>query len=95
MAKKSMKQEIEKAKEMSLEEARKWRASLAKPASSLALKEEQIREAWRLYWAQEKSKWANSKDLEHIIWLHLKAVSMAAPARFEEGIKHFGLKRIS
>jgi hypothetical protein len=99
MAKKNMKQEIEKvaekAKEMSLEEAKKWRASLAKPAASLALKEDQVREAWRLYWAQEKSKWANSKDLEHIIWLHLKAVAMAAPARFEEGIKHFGLKRIS
>lgn len=93
MAKKDLKEKGEEMKEMSLEEAKKWRASLAKPEP--ALKEEQIREAWRLYWAQEKSKWANSKDLEHILWLHLKAVSMAVPARFEEGIKHFGLKRIS
>lgn len=91
MAKKELKEEN---KEMSTEEAKKWRASLAKSPSSI-LTEEQRREAWRLYWAQEKSKWANSKDLEHIVWLHLRAVSMAVPSRFEEGIKHFGLKKIS
>jgi hypothetical protein len=90
-----VKAKVEEVKEMSLEEARKWRASLAKAAAPAILKEEQVREAWRLYWAQEKSKWANSKDLEHIIWLHLKAVAMAVPSRFEEGIKHFGLKKIS
>jgi muconolactone delta-isomerase len=107
MAKKSFKEEVEAVKakvetkveavkEMSAEEARKWRASLAK-ASDAVLSENQLREAWRVYWAQAKSKWANSstKNLEQFIWLHLKSVKMASPTQFEAGIKHFGLKKVS
>lgn len=81
-------------KEMSLEEARKWRASLAKPELS-SLTEDQKRESWRLYWAQNKASYGRGKELEEIIWLHLKAIKMDSPSQFEQGAKHFGLKKIS
>lgn len=84
----------EKVEEMSLEEARKFRASLAKPEEK-KLEESEKREAFRLFWAQEKYKYGKSKDLEQILWLHLKAVKMDEPEKFEDGLSHFGLKKIS
>lgn len=91
MAKKN--QEKAPSREMSIEEARAYRASLAKPAEP-ALSEEQKREQFRLFWAQEKHKYGKSKDLESVLWLHLKATQMDEPAKFESGIAHFGLKKI-
>ena len=96
-AKKEVKQEASSKKEMTAAEAKAWRASLAKPAAPAALSEPQAREAWRVYWAQHKSKWANSatNGLEQFIWLHLRSTKMNKPSEFEAGIKHFGLKKNS
>jgi hypothetical protein len=52
------------------------------------------REAFKLFWAQEKSKYGKSKDLEEILWCHLKAIKMDHPEKFEDGIAHFGFKKI-
>lgn len=88
MAKKSERQE-----EMTPEEAREYRAAQFKPAPrSLTLEER--REAFRVFWAKEKIKYGKSKDLEQVIWVHLKAVKMDSPEQFEAGIQHFGLKKI-
>jgi hypothetical protein len=80
--------------EMTAEEARAFRASLAKPAKK-QLSDEEKREEFRLFWAREKYKYGKSKDLEQILWLHLKATKMDEPEKFEQGLKHFGLKKIS
>ena len=81
--------------EMTLEEARAFRASLHKPVAA-ELTAEDKQEEFRKLWAQEKSKYPKSKvsDLEHILWLHLKASRMDKPEQFEAGISHFGLKKV-
>lgn len=94
MAKKNWKQEeLAKSPEMSAEEARAYRASLYKPVVP-ALTEEDVKEKFRVFWAQEKHKYGKSKDMEEILWKHLKAAKMDAPEKFEDGLAHFGLKKI-
>lgn len=80
--------------EMTLAEAKAYRASLAKPAEAAPLTEAQKRESFRLYWAQEKAKYGKSKDLEEVLWLHLKSTKQDEPSKFEAGIRHFGLQKI-
>lgn len=81
------------AEEMTVAEARAYRASLAKAVIPV-LSDEEKREHFRLFWAQEKSKYGKSKDLESVLWLHLQAVKMDCPEKFEDGIAHFGFKKI-
>jgi hypothetical protein len=92
MAKKE-KEKLEVKEEMTLEEARAFRASLHKPAKA-AMGELERKEAFRVYWAKEKAKYGMGKDLEDILWLHLQAVKMDEPEKFEQGVKHFGLKKV-
>jgi len=91
MAKKNSSQEEPKSGEMSLEEARAYRASLHKQ-SKASLSDSEKREQFRIFWAQEKNKHSKIKDLEKILWAHLKASKLDSPEQFEEGLKHFGLK---
>lgn len=93
MAKENKKEKDMQNKEMSLEEARAYRASLAK-APEKSLNDEEKREAFRVFWAQEKAKYGKAKDLEEILWLHLKTIKMDSPEQFDAGIKHFGLNKI-
>lgn len=89
MAKKDFKQQ----EEMTLEEARALRAA-AHVAVTQELSLEDKREAFRIFWAQNKKKYQKSKEIEQIIWVHLKAIKKTNPAEFEAGIEHFGLKKI-
>jgi hypothetical protein len=91
MAKESKKEK--EVPEMTAAEARKYRQDKYK-AKAPEMSDEQKREAFRLHWAQEKSKYGKSKDLEEILWLHLKAIKMDTPEKFEAGIKHFGLSKL-
>lgn len=92
--KKSKKEQAPAQKqEMSLAEAKAYRASLNKPKAA-ELTEKQVREQFRIFWAQEKAKYGKAKDLEEIVWLHLKASKLDAPEKFEAGLAHFGLKKI-
>lgn len=81
------------AKEMSLAEAKAYRAKLYKP-EAVVLSEQEKREAFRIYWAQEKSQYGQPKNLEEVLWLHLKSSKQDQPSQFEAGIAHFGLKKI-
>lgn len=83
----------EQPKEMSLEEAKAYRAALYKPAE-VVLSDQEKREKFRLFWAQEKYKYGKSKDLEQILWMHLKATKLDDPEKFEDGLKHFGLQKV-
>jgi hypothetical protein len=91
---KELKQEKKpEKKEMSLAEARAYRASLYK-AQPVKLSDQEKREQFRIYWAENKSKYGKAKELESILWVHLKAVKLDDPEKFEAGIAHFGLKKI-
>lgn len=81
------------AEEMTLAEAKAYRASLNKTVTPV-LNEQEKREAFRIFWAQEKSKYGKSKDLEQVLWLHLKATKQDELEQFENGIKHFGLTKV-
>ena|ERR1700688_2173872 len=79
-------------KEMSLEEARAYRASLHKPQPKV-LTDAQKREAFRVFWAAHKKTYSKSKSMEKALWLHLKSIGMDSPENFEQGIFHFGFKK--
>lgn len=79
--------------EMSLEEAKAYRASLYKPQPKV-LNDAQKREAFRVWWASRKRKFSKSMVIEKALWLHLKAIGMDSPENFEAGIFNFGLKKV-
>lgn len=79
--------------EMSLEEAKAYRASLHKPAPKV-LNESEKREAFRVFWASNKAKYGKSKTIEKAVWLHLKTIKMDSPDQFSSGIDNFGLKKV-
>ena len=83
----------EKKEEMTLEEAKAYRASLHK-AVAPELNDNQKREKFRVFWASNRTKYGSKKSLEEILWIHLKAVKMDDPSKFEDGIAHFGLKKV-
>lgn len=78
---------------MTLKEAKALRASLYVP-QAIVLTEQQKREQFRVFWTQAKRKYGKTKELEEIVWLHLKSSKMDEPSKFEAGIAHFGLKKI-
>jgi len=53
---------------------------------------EDSREEFRKYFVGLKRQLNLGPELEHVIWLHLKAVGMAKKEQFGEGIRHFGYK---
>jgi hypothetical protein len=79
--------------EMSLEEAKAYRASLYVP-KKLELSDPERRNQFKLFWAQTKKQYGKQKDLEAILWVHLKATGNDQPEKFEVGLAHFGLKKI-
>jgi hypothetical protein len=94
MAKKDFREDqVAEKEEMTVEEARAYRASLHKPVER-ALDEHEKREAFRVFWAHNRKNYGNKKSLEEILWIHLKAAKMDDPSKFEDGIKNFGLKKV-
>lgn len=79
--------------QMTLEQARVYRASLYKPVPK-PLNESQKREAFRIFWTSNKSKYGKAKSLEKALWLHLKAIKMDTPEQFVQGLDNFGLKKV-
>ena len=73
------------------EKARKRRLALA--IDKTAEKKEdtsKAREDFRKHFAKIKKKLKLGKDLEEIIWTHLKAIKCDKQELFDKGIKHFG-----
>jgi hypothetical protein len=85
---------VETVKEITVEEAKALRASkhaaLPKKLSDLEKREE-----FRLFWAEAKSKYGRPKEMESVLWVHLKAINMDNKKDFEAGLENFGLKEIS
>ena len=87
MAKKEMREEA------TLEEAKAYRASLFVP-QKIVLSESERRSKFKLFWTESRKRFGKPKELESILWIHLKATGHDQPEKFEDGLKHFGLKRI-
>ena len=87
------KQVQEQAQEMTLEEAKAFRAALAQPSQKV-LNPRQKRDAFKVYWTQNKNKYGMTGKLEHVLWLHLVATQNDEPANFEAGLKNFGIKKV-
>jgi hypothetical protein len=79
--------------EMTLEEAKAFRASLAKP-SQKPLSQKQKREAFKVFWTQNKKKYGLTGKLEQVLWLHLTSTGNDSPEKFEQGLQHFGIKKV-
>lgn len=92
MAKEKKTQSAAQAVEMSLEEAKAFRASLHKPVKKV-LSDEQKREAFRIWWAGHKKTYTTSRQIEKAIWLHLCSIGMNNPEDFEDGLFNFGYKK--
>lgn len=90
---KEIKAQKQTSLEMSLEEAKAYRASLHKPAPRVFTEDEK-REAFRIFWARHKATFGKGKALEKVIWLHLKTIGMNTPDKFEQGLENFGLKKV-
>ena len=86
-------QKKEKEVELTVEEARALRLAAHK-AKDKQGSEQERREEFRVYWTQNKSNYGRGKEMEHVLWVHLKAVQMDRPEKFEDGILHFGLKKV-
>lgn len=54
---------------------------------------ENVREQFSAFWAVAKKSYKRSKDMEDILWAHLKSSGFDKPEFFEKGIEHFGLKK--
>jgi hypothetical protein len=80
--------------EMTLEEARAYRASLAKPDAAKVLTAKEKREAFKIYWSQNKKKYGMTNKLENILWLHLVSIKNDSPDKFDAGLKNFGIKKV-
>ena len=93
MAKNKSQDISEESEEMSLEEARAYRANLA-ALKSAPKREDERREDFRKFWAENKAKYGKEKDLEQVLWLHLKAINKDNSDSFEAGLSHFGLTKI-
>ncbi len=92
MAKAKKIQQFEE-QEMTLEQSKAYRASLHKPAPKV-WSEEEKREAFRVFWASNKSKYGKGKALEKALWLHLKTIKMDTPDNFSQGLANFGLVKV-
>jgi len=54
---------------------------------------ENVRESFRTFWAIVKKEYKKPKELEDVLWAHLKASGFDKPELFEQGLQHFGLKK--
>jgi hypothetical protein len=87
------KKELQEDQEMTLEEAKALRAAKHKAIPKKNTSAEN-REAFRMFWAQNKAKYGKEKKLENVLWVHLLAIGMDTADKFEAGIAHFGLQKI-
>jgi hypothetical protein len=77
-----------------LEESRKARLEIAaKRAARNGTDKVNHYVLFQEWWATERKSYGRDKDLEEILWPHLKAIGADSPEKFEAGVQHFGLKK--
>jgi len=51
------------------------------------------KEIFCAWWASERRKYDRPKELEDVLWAHLKSIGCDKPELFGKGIEHFGLRK--
>jgi hypothetical protein len=53
------------------------------------------RQLFATFWASNKKEYGREKDreIEDVLWAHLRASGMNKPELFKSGMEHFGLKK--
>lgn len=51
------------------------------------------RDAFSEFWARVRKEYDRPRDLESVIWAHLKSSGYDQPHLFEAGLTHFGLRK--
>lgn len=59
----------------------------------LSSQELSARDAFSEFWARVRKQYNRPKELEHVVWAHLKSSGHDQPHLFEAGLTHFGLKK--
>jgi hypothetical protein len=60
------------------------------------LPEVKRRQSFQEYWTSARRSFGRpERELEDILWAHLKAIKCDVPSKFEEGVAHFGLRKIN
>ena len=94
MSKKRLNREEQiEAVQSKLDEARQARLEFIKNKAPKKV-DSDFKVSFQEFWAQNRRSYGKGKELEEIIWLHLKAIKHDKPELFEAGIKHFGLTKI-
>lgn len=75
---------------LGIEDARARRKQ-AYELSRIDKKNEDSREEFRKFFAQNKLKLELSSSLEDVLWLHFKAYGFDKKESFSAGLKHFGI----
>lgn len=95
MSKKKTREEQIEGVQSKLEEARQARLEIAaKRAQAKGIKKDHYSD-FQEWWALNRKNYNKGKELEEILWPHLKAIGCDAPESFEKGVLHFGLKKLS
>jgi hypothetical protein len=87
------KKEFQEAPEMTLEESKAYRASLIR-IEVKPLTQKEKRNAFKVYWSQNKKKYGMTNKLEEILWLHLVSTKNDSPESFDAGLANFGIKKV-
>lgn len=94
MAKKTREEQIEEVK-TNLDDAKAARRAIVAAQAPFQGKIQKASYvSFQEWWANARKHYGKTKDLEDILWPHLKAIGCDSPEKFEEGVQHFGLLRI-
>lgn len=55
--------------------------------------EQEKKETFKAYWARSRKMFDKEKEIEEVLWAHLKAIGCDSEELFDEGIANFGLKK--
>ena len=78
---------------MTTEEAIALRAARYKNIPK-PLTEKEKRQAFKIYWTENKKKYGMTGKLEEVLWLHLVSTKNDSPENFDAGLKNFGIKKV-
>lgn len=78
----------------SMDKARELKLALNKNRQKVNKNDEETKMKFQEFWAKNKTQYSCPKDIEHILWVHLKAAGYDSPEKFEAGIKNFGFDKI-
>jgi hypothetical protein len=75
-----------------LEESKQNHLSSNFAAPKLSPTELSARDAFTEFWTRARKKYNRPRELEDVLWEHLKSSGHDKPHLFDEGLTHFGLK---